>query len=52
MQLTLDQIASVAWGAVRVALEDGGVALHRFTEADKAGLEAFARILEPAIADI
>lgn len=36
MRLTLDQIASVAWGAVRVAPEDGGVALHRFTEAQEA----------------
>ncbi|MBQ6358731.1 MAG: GAF domain-containing protein, partial [Clostridia bacterium] len=26
--------------------------LHRFTEADRAGLEAFARILEKAVAGI
>lgn len=35
MQLTVDQIASVAWGVVRVVPEDGGVALHRFTEAQE-----------------
>ena len=39
-------------GRVFGVLDIDSPLLHRFTEADKAGLEAFARILEPAIADI
>ena len=39
-------------GRVFGVLDVDSPLLHRFTEADKAGLEAFARILEPAIADI
>ena len=39
-------------GSVVGVLDIDSPLLHRFTEADKAGLEAFARILEPAIADI
>ena len=39
-------------GRVFGVLDIDSPLLHRFTEADQAGLEAFARILEPAIADI
>ena len=39
-------------GRVFGVLDIDSPLLRRFTEADKAGLEAFARILEPAIADI
>ena len=39
-------------GKVFAVLDIDSPLLRRFTEADKTGLEAFARILEPAVADI
>ena len=39
MKLTAEQLLSIAWGAVRIQEEDGGLCLHRFTEEQSAYYE-------------